>query len=610
MPHPATPALATAAQAPVALTSVHPTDDGWLGRLQQRNADVTLPHVIAKLGDTSLANLRRAASGEPGDFIGTPGADADVWKTVEAAAWERARTGSTDFDAFIDEAVDLAGKLQQADGYLNSWGMRAGYEHFSDPAMGHELFVGSHLVKCAIALARTGDDRLMPLARRWADLVVDRFGPEGDGYDGHPGIESSLVELYRETGERGYLDTAKAILDRRGQDRLRYGVLPSTFFQDHEGVRDAVEALGHARRQQYLDTGCADVLAETDDQSLRAPLVKRWESAHLTKQYITGGLGSRHYDESFGAPYELPASRAYCETCASVADISVNHRLLLLTGEARYADAIEKIVHNILAGAVGAKGDTFFSSNPLQVRGKQRDEQNNRIARAEWVNHTCCPTALVRAFSSMGAYVATTTGSTLVVQQWVDATIDLPAEVGEGRLVIETDYPAHGSIHLRLEGTVKPGAKVRLRVPGWAETHTINGRSALVMDGYMEQPLVDGFESTLDFAMEPRFVYAHPRVDAVRGCRALLRGPVVYCAEGVDVEDLESLVFMPKAEVVERDGQLPELRVLANFRRQPQALYSRSMVAVDPELRWASLRPYAEWGNREAKPMRVWLPMV
>ena len=617
MPHAATPAMfapnrpgqGAAAQAPVPLSSIHTADGGWLARFQARNAEVTLPHVIEQLQRTAMVNLRRIGSDE--DYIGPVNSDADVYKVLEAIAWEIARSGSCEQEDFLAEAVDVIAAAQDDDGYLNSWGSRPGYQRWSDLTMGHELFVGSALIKAAVALARVGHDELMPVARKWADLVVATFGPDRDGYDGHPGVEGSLVELYRETGEQSYLDTARALLDRRGQNQLRWGPLPSSFFQDHESVREAVEALGHARRQMYLDAGVADVYAETGDRSLYEALVKRWESAHMTKQYITGGLGSRHYDESFGAPYELPASRAYAETCASVAAVHVNHRLLLLTGEARYADAIEKMVYNAVAAAVGEDGKSFFSSNPLQVRSRQRDEDNHRIARAPWLNHTCCPTSLVRLVASLGAFVATVKDKTLSIQQYVDGQIELPTAIGEGRLVVETNYPHDGIVKIRLEGTPAPGTRLRMRVPGWCERHIYNGRNALVVDGYFDQPLVPGFEATLDFHMEPRFVFAHPRVDAVRGCRAALRGPVVYCAEGVDNPMLENLVFKPEATVVERgEGQLPALAVPANFRRKPQALYLRHMVAVDPEERETTLIPYYQWANRASSPMRVWLPTV
>lgn len=602
-----TPAKFAAALTPVPLDRVHPSEQGWLGRFQRRNADATIPHIIEQLRETgALENFRRSAAGEQGRE-GTSITDSDVYKLLEAIAWEIGRTGTTEFDSFVDEAVSLIAGAQHEDGYLNTQGELVG--PWSNLAYGHELHTGGHLIQASIALARVGRPELLETARRFADLVVQKFGPQGEGFDGHPGIEDALVELYRETGEQSYLETAKALVDRRGHRTMPTDRFPAAFFLDHEPVRESTEALGHVVRALYLDAACVDLAAETGDGALRDAAVKRWESAHLTKQYITGGLGSRHFDESFGAPYELPASRAYAATSAGVADLLTNWRLLVLTGEARYADAIEKLVINQLPGSISEDGKAFFRSNPLQIRTLQRNEDNSRVQRAPWVPSG--PTNLARAVASLGAYIATTNGSTLLIQQYADCTIDVPAEIGEGTLTLETAYPANGQVKLRFEGKAVEGARIKLRVPGWCEHTTLNGRSALVVDSYIDQPLTDGWSATLEFAMEPRFVYAHPRVDAVRGCRALLRGPVLYCAEQVDVDDLESLVFLPTAEVqAPADGQLPTIKVAAHHRRQTNQLYSRSMVAPDTELRWAELIPYYTWGNRRPAPMRVWLPVI
>lgn len=602
------PTTLSAACSPIGIDRVRTEAEGWLGRLQQRNADATLPHLIECLDETgALQNLRRSADGDRGERAGGVISDADVYKTLEATAWEIARTGSTEYDGFINDTVALLQRAQHTDGYLNSH--HEGEAQWSDLPFGRELYCGGHLVQAAIALARVGRPELLTVARKWADLVVAKFGPEQDGFDGHAQIEDALVELTRETGERAYLETALAMVNRRGQGTMPTRKHALAYFQDHEPVREATEALGQVVRALYLDAACVDLAVETGDQALLTAATKRWESAHLTKMYITGGLGSRHFDEAYGAPYELPASRAYAATSAAVADVLTNWRLLLATGEARYADAIERVLFNAVPAAMSVDGKSFFRSNPLQIRTLQRNEDNSRVARAPWVPSGA--TNLARLIASASAYVATTSGSTLSIQQWAACTIELPENIGAGRLVVETDYPATGQVRIRLEGTVNPGARLRMRQPSWCEQMTVNGRSAVVVDNYIDQPLAEGYAVTLGFPMDPRFVVAHPRVDAVRGCRALLRGPVLYCAEQVDVDDLESRVFVPLAETMDPEpGELPHIRVLTHHRRQTATLYSRTMVAPDDAAQWAELIPYSMWGNRRPAPMRVWLPVI
>ena len=62
-----------------------------------------------------------------------------------------------------------------------------------------------------------------------------------------------------------------------------------------------------------------------------------------TKTYLTGGIGAHHSDEAFGDPYELPNERSYGETCAAIASIMFSWRMLMITGEAKYADLMERL---------------------------------------------------------------------------------------------------------------------------------------------------------------------------------------------------------------------------------------------------------------------------
>ena len=64
------------------------------------------------------------------------------------------------------------------------------------------------------------------------------------------------------------------------------------------------------------------------------------------KLALTGGAGARHDGEAFGEPYELPNDACYCETCAAIASIMWSWRMLLVTGERRYADLIERTLYN------------------------------------------------------------------------------------------------------------------------------------------------------------------------------------------------------------------------------------------------------------------------
>ncbi|MDR3036457.1 MAG: glycoside hydrolase family 127 protein, partial [Kitasatospora sp.] len=328
---------------------------GLLAEWQARNGRVSLPAAVEHLRTAgNLENLRLAAAGANTGYRGPAFMDSDIYKTLEAVGWELGRTADEALAAFAGEAVTLLERAQLADGYLNSFIQVSGQPRYAHLERSHELYCAGHLIQAGIAHARaTGATRLLGVAQRFADQLAGTFlGPSG-GLDGHPVIESALVELYRQLGDPRYLRLALQFIDRRGHGLVGdYYGFGRRYLQDHLPVRDAATIAGHAVRALYLDAGVADVAAETGDAGLLASSITRWDDMVATKTAITGGNGSRHDGEAFGDAYELPPDRAYNETCAAVASFQWSWRLLLATGQSKYADLIERLLYNGLAAAV------------------------------------------------------------------------------------------------------------------------------------------------------------------------------------------------------------------------------------------------------------------
>ncbi|MBT8226681.1 MAG: glycoside hydrolase family 127 protein, partial [Dactylosporangium sp.] len=405
---------AISAQRPLGLGQVTLDGDGLLGAWQRRNATATLPHCVSHLErGGALDNLRRASAGDDGEHRGMWFSDSDVYKTLEAVAWELGRGTASDVDALVDfltETTALLASVQEDDGYLNSYytGQRAD-RRWRELLSSHELYCAGHLIQAAVAAARAGvADDLVAVARRCADLLVRRFGPDGvEGVCGHPEIETALAELYRVTGHRPYLDLATRFVKLRGTGLLAAG-LPDgprfglRYYQDHLPVSAAPEVTGHAVRQLYLLAGLVDVAVETEDAELLDASRRLWDSAFQTKTYITGAHGSRHRDEAFGDPYELPPDRAYAETCAAIASFQWNWRMLLATGEHRHADEMERVLYNGIAGATATDGRHFFYSNPLQLRtGHDGSDEDAPSVRLPSYSCFCCPPNLARLMASI-----------------------------------------------------------------------------------------------------------------------------------------------------------------------------------------------------------------
>lgn len=602
-----------------------------LGRWQELNGAATIPHSIEMIeASGSLGNFRRVLDPSLGAYVGFNFADSDVYKVLEAVAWEIARTGAHAFDAFLDATVNLLGAVQRRDGYLNSHIQGNPLaEPFADLRWGHELYCIGHLIQAGVALSRgTGRDDLMAIARRAADLIVRRNVQRGQpDVCGHPEIETALVELYRATGHSPYLDLAAAMIDARGVGVLGPDRLGAHYFQDHVPVRESSVATGHAVRQLYLNAGVTDVYIERGDPRLLRAIRGQWANAHERKMYLTGAMGSRHFDESFGDDYELPPDRAYAETCASIADIQWTWRLTLVQRDARLADAIERTLLNSVASAVSADGRAFFYSNPLHLRAGHREEENAPSRRTPWYGCACCPPNIARLVASLHTYVASAGVDELTVHQYAAGTIEIPPHLGSGTLAVRTDYPHGGRVEISLDGKLRTGAGLALRIPGWARSWaaTVDGRPVDWVpgaDGYLVLDPVG--EVTLDLPMAAKAVAAHPRVDAVRGAVAIVRGPVVYCveqadhAEDVPIDDLRLPVGAQITVGAPGPGGLPFLHAEALL-RAPDAgpLYRCSPAdnlpthqAPAPRAVRLTAIPYAAWGNRAAGAMRVWLPTV
>jgi DUF1680 family protein len=342
-------------------------DRGLLNDWQQRNAAASLPLALRQLESAgNLANLRLAIAGGTEGYRGPVFMDSDLYKVLEAVGWELGRTADQELASFLTEATALLEKAQQPDGYLNSYMQVTGRPRYSFLASSHEMYCAGHLIQAAIACQRgAGDPGLLRVARRFADHLVEHFLGREAGIDGHPVVETALAELYRETGYQPYLDLARQFIEQRGHGMIGDSGFGRRYLQDHEPVRQATTEVGHVVRALYLEAGVADVAVETGDAGLLGTSLGRWADMVAAKTYLTGGNGSRHEGESFGDRFELPPDRAYNETCAAIASFQWAWRLLLATGDAGYADLMERILYNGFASSTATNGTRFFYVNPL-----------------------------------------------------------------------------------------------------------------------------------------------------------------------------------------------------------------------------------------------------
>jgi uncharacterized protein len=613
---------ASCATRPLPVSDVRLTHGFWADR-QRTNREVSIPIGSRRLRDAgNLENLELAAAqaADPGNVPG-PDAyhgpvfmDSDVYKWLEAVSWEHAREASPTLSSEVDLFSKALADAQAADGYLNSYvQVVRGDDRYRDLAMGHEHYCFGHLIQAAVAAHRAfGDCLLWQVGLRAADHLTQTFGPGGnDGLDGHPVVEMALAELYRETGERRYLDLAEHFVTTRGRSSIHgYGREP-IYFSDRVPVRDTTSPEGHAVRAVYLAAGASDVAAEDPKLAteLDEALESQWRSMLATKQYVTGGLGSRWDGEAFGDPYELPPDVAYAETCASIGAVQWAWRRLLATGDVQYADAVERILLNGFVSGVSLSGEEFFYVNALQVRADAvpQDHRHPVNGRQKWFQVACCPPNVMRTLAQLGGYLATAGDGELVLQQYAAATI----RAGDRAVTVETDYPWDGRVTVTVDASGDDEWTLSVRVPSWCPDATLtdpDGEVTRPAPGYasLSRRWRPGDRVVLDLPMPVRLSTAHPRVDAVRGCRAIERGPLVYAVEQVDLPDgllVDDLRLAGDDPAQLRAEDRPDL--LGGC-----VVVTGDAVATDGTPGRFTAVPYCLWANRGTGPMRVWLPVT
>ena len=629
---------------PVPFTEVRLTG-GVLHSRQATNAAVTMPFALGQCEsskrlvnfDLAAETMRRRAAGEksfqhkpPTQF---PFDDSDVYKAIEGAAFCLSVQPNPAVTAQLEGMIRRVAAAQEPDGYLYTWrtmhpdSPAHDWIHpqrwLNDPRLSHELYNLGHLYEAGVAYFQaTGSRSLLDICLKSAGLVQQDFGDgEPRLAPGHQVIEMGLAKLYRQTGDAHWIQLAKFFLDCRGQG--------SPYSQDHKPVAQQTDAVGHAVRANYLYSGMADVAALTDDPRYLAAISRIWENVVAKKLHLTGGCGARAAGEAYGDDYELP-NRCYNETCAAVAFLFWNHRMFLLTGDAKYMDVFERSLYNGVLSGVSLSGDRFFYPNPLEYDGKAVNNHGH-AGRAPWFGCACCPPNVLRTIASLGGYVAAVRGEKLFINLYAQGEITATVAGQKVKLEQTTRYPWDGAVTLRLRPE-KPGRfTLALRIPGWVQGQPlpsdlyayddptpaqwsvrVNGERVAVepQQGFaaITRSWREGDTVALDLPMPVRRVAGHAKIAATRGLVALERGPVVYAFEGTDNDGAVFDAVLPATARVTaepRDPLLGGVTVL-KVESAERAFRRDSGDTATKAARLAAI-PYAVWANRGLSPMTVWV---
>jgi len=388
-------------------------------------------------------------------------------------------------------------------------------------------------------------------------------------------------------------------------------------------VIEQTEPVGHAVRAAYMYSGMTDMAALTGDEEYQKALDTLWDNVVGKKMYITGGIGSRGGGESFGGDYELPNASAYCETCAAIANALWNHRMFLLTGDAKYLDVLERVLYNGIISGIGLTGDKFFYSNPLTSYGQHK--------RSPWFTCACCPSNVTRFVPSVPGYVYATQGNDLYINLFVQNEAEIQTDSQVVHIKQETDYPWNGKIVIAIDPEKAKTFTISVRIPGWARNQPVPSDLYSYLKASDEKPRLQVNGTPLDFTVENGFVHiegkwkkgdtialelpmpirrvlSQKKVEENTGRVALERGPLVYCAEWVDNQGYVSNIVLQDDAVLEPQFRENLINGMIRLHGKTTALkYDKDGKTPIKTKQGLVAIPYYAWAHRGQGEMIVWL---
>jgi uncharacterized protein len=614
--------------------------EGFWSKRRVTNLESSIPSMHDELIDHGrMNNFLRLEGKSSAPQIGPVYSDSDIYKWAEAVGFALQTADHPQLRATTLEMIREVVATQEPSGYIDTY-----YQNDRKPlrmlydtqTTGHELYCLGHMLQGAIAIYRaTGDRTLLDAGIRFVDnFLLPTYGPGANQKGivaGHPEIEMALIELYRTTGNRAYVDLAGYIL--HGDERISLRPQQITYMFCGIPFTSRTHLEGHAVRAMYACCGATDYYLETGDPAYWKTLKTLWEDLVRDQLYVTGGVGARETGEAFGDPYELPNARAYGESCAAIGVMMWNWRMLAASGDARFTDVIERSLYNGINSGMSLDGRTYCYRNPLAFDPDgdsiDRHTPEGKI-RNPWYDTTCCPPNLERTFASLPGYFYSTSDDGIYVHLYDNSTINWRLADGRPfRITQTTSYPWEGNVKIAVDPAAPSEFTLHVRVPGWSQQSSVQVNGA-------EQPGVQagaylrirrrwsaGDVVELSFDMSTRLLRANPAVNEDRGRVAFQRGPIVFCMEMLDQPD--------EAHAADMVGYTAHLDASTTSRYAPDLLDGVMVLehpgsvakgAADASLYFTAgdnqkvaespttlrLIPYYAWANRAPSSMQVWIP--
>lgn len=624
------------------------TEGFWADKWKQAE-EVMIPHMgtLLKGGiGHGYNNFKIAAGLKEGDFKGFSWHDGDFYKWMEASMYLYAVNKDEAILEELDEIIDIIRQAQQKDGYLST---RIIIQDDKKPFTNrryHELYNSGHLLTAACIHQRvTGKTNFLDIAIKHANYLYNLFVPITDSLKGFGFNQTQitgLVELYRTTKDKRYLELAEQFINLRGTyeivaDSTTEGYPIGDMVQERVPFREETEAVGHAVLALYYYAGAADVYAETGEKELLEALDRLWDNVTNKKMYVTGAIGQTHYgrssrldkiEEGFIDEYMMPNLTAYNETCANICNSMFNYRMLALSGDSKHGDIMELVLHNSGLSGISLEGKDYYYSNPLRKIDGALDYEKMIVEfpeRQSYLECFCCPPNLVRTIAKSPGWAYSKSENGIAVNLYGGNELQTTLLDGSHiKLKQESNYPWDGEVKITIKESKPEPFEILLRIPDWARESTINvngenipnvtaGSFAKITRTWKSDDTI-----TLNMPMEVTFVEGHHRIEETRNQVAIKRGPVVYCMESADLpED----VSISNAYIASKNTLQPEYRPdylgglttingeLLIRKDEREGMY-QEVNQPKFESYKTQLIPYYAWSNRGQGEMTVFMPII
>ena len=604
-------------------------------------------------GSNGFRNFEVAAGSVQGKHHGPPFHDGDMYKWLEACAAVYAITKDPKLDALMDKFIEQVRLAQRNDGYIHTpvvisernlgidshagdntnIGIEIGDDHKKAFAsrLNFETYNLGHLMTAGIVHKRaTGKTTLFECGKKAADFLYNFLTNDATELSRNaicPSHYMGATEMYRETGDEKYLTLAKGLIAIR--DSVTNG---EDHNQDRHKLRDQYEAMGHAVRANYLYAGVADLYAETGEAQLMKNLSAIWNDIVNHKIYITGGCGALYdgvspdgttYDQpsiqqihqAYGRQFQLPQEAAHNEICAQIGMLLFSSRMFQTTGDSKYLDNIETELYNGILSGISLDGKDYFYTEALRRTKEFPYVMRWPKHRQHYISCFCCPPNTVRTLCEAQEYAYSLQDDTLYVNLYGQNTLttkDLEIEQ-------TTDYPWDGKVRIEIK-KAKKLSTIKLHIPDWCNKYCLKLNGQEITQTVVHRKWKKGDVIEIDLKMETRLIEANPLVEEAKNQVCVMRGPLVYCLEGQDIENTYSIneialptniefkekrVTIAGHEIIALEGEAVQTAPQNNWNNE--TLYREVKRPGSENKVKIRLIPYYAWDNRGVDDMSVWL---